>query len=448
VAAPAADGGTTLARHDDSPEPGGADRPAAPPGDRPPARPGSGAPPVGSGAGRPIPPPPLPPVDYGARARRAFGCGCFGCGGLFFLFGMALFLVSAVPNPVALTIAAIAAVMPVPFYSWVILQLDRYEAEPWQILAGAFLWGALGATFISAILNSLIGAILQRDVGEAAGELLTSVLVAPVVEEAAKGAALLVLFVIARREFDNVLDGIIYGMLIGLGFAMTENILYFGRIYLEGGVIGVGVLFYVRVLLGGFGHALYTGTTGAAVGFARETHRRALLFVLPPLGYLLAVLQHAAWNGIGATIVPAIVPQDLNPLVLLFVVMPITSIVLTGPGLLALLFITVLAWRRESQVIRTFLADEVGRGVITPDEYAHLPSLRRRFSQEVGALRRRGVGAFFAMRDFHQVATDLAFRKWHVSRGDHPTRGPMVAPEELYRQRLAVIRTRLTAPRR
>jgi protease PrsW len=268
------------------------------------------------------------------------------------------------------------------------------------------------------------------------------------VEEAAKGAALLVMFIIARREFDNVLDGIIYGMLIGLGFAMTENILYFGRIYQEGGVVGVGLLFYVRVLLGGFGHALYTGTTGAAVGFARETHRRALLFVLPPIGYILAVLQHAAWNGIGATIVPALLPGDLNPLILLFVVMPITSLLLTGPGLLVLLFIAVLTWRRESQVIRTFLADEVGRGVITADEYAHLPSLRRRFAQEVAALRRRGVGAFFATRDFHQVATDLAFRKWHVSRGDRPTRGPMVAPEDLYRQQLAAIRARLTrAPR-
>ena len=419
---------------DESREPGAPDvRPTTPPGDNAPAH-----------GPAPIPPPPLPDRDDRGRVRRFFGCGCLGCGGLFFLFGMGLLLVSAVPNPVALTIAAIAAVIPVPMYLFAVLQLDRFETEPWQVLTAAFLWGALVATFFSAILNSLIGAIIAAALGEALGELLTASLVAPIVEETAKGVAVLLLLVIVRHEFDNVLDGIVYGSLIGLGFAMTENILYYGRQYQEEGVVGLGLLFYLRSLLGGFGHALYTGTTGAAVGFARESTNWFVKLVLPPVGYLLAIFQHAAWNFLAGALIPALLPESLNPLVLLFVVMPLMSLVLTGPGLLALLGVAVFAWRRESRVIRMHLADEVTAGVLTPAEYAMLPSLRARFWNEVGALRQRGIGAFLATRSFHLAATELAFRKWHVSRGERPKRTQRITPEDLYRQQLAILRVRMS----
>ena len=391
-----------------------------------------------------IPPPPLPARNEGGRVRRFFGCGCLGCGGLFFLFGMSLLLVSAIPSPIALGIAAVAAVIPVPVYLFAILQLDRFETEPWQVLTAAFLWGALVATFISAILNSLIGAIIASALGEALGELLTASLVAPIVEETAKGVAVLLLLVIVRHEFDNVLDGIVYGSLIGLGFAMTENILYYGRQYQEEGVVGLGILFYLRSLLGGFGHALYTGTTGAAVGFARESTNWFVKLVLPPIGYVLAILQHAAWNFLGGALIPALLPESLNPFVLLFVVMPLMTVILTGPGMLTLLGVALFAWRRESNVIRRFLADEVTTGVLTPAEYAILPSIRSRFWTEVRTLRRRGFRAFFATRDFHLAATELAFRKWHLSRGERPKRAQRITPEDLYRQQLATLRVRMT----
>jgi protease PrsW len=250
-----------------------------------------------------------------------------GCAGLFFLFGMALLLVVAVPNPLVLGIAAVAAVLPVPLFAFVVLQLDRYEHEPWQLLLSAFLWGAVVATFVAALFNDLIGTIITAMVGEALGEVLTASVVAPVVEETAKGFALLILYFILRHEFDNVLDGIVYGSLVGIGFAMTENILYFGRMLQENGLIGLGILFYLRVILGGFGHALYTGTIGAGLGYARETRRRWIIPVIVPGAYLFGIGQHAAWNFLAATLVPALLPDDLNPLVLLFVVMPITSLV-------------------------------------------------------------------------------------------------------------------------
>jgi RsiW-degrading membrane proteinase PrsW (M82 family) len=356
---------------------------------------------------------------------------------------MGLLLVVSIPNPIVLGIAAAAAVLPVPLFAFLVLQLDRYEHEPWQVLVSAFLWGALVATFIAAIFNDVIGGIVNSLVGDQLGEVVTSGAVAPIVEETAKGFALLLLYIVVRHEFDNVLDGIVYGALVGIGFAMTENILYFGRELQADGLIGLGVLFYFRVILGGFGHALYTGTTGAGIGFARETNRRWLIPFMVIGGYLLAILQHASWNFIGATLVPALLPEDLNPVVQLFVVMPITTVVLTAPGMLALLLISFFAWRREKGVIRDFLRDEVQLGTLTQQEYEALPSWRRRFGAEMSAWRRHGLRALFAQRDLHQAATELAFRKWHLDRGEKPKRGQRRQPEELYRQRIAVYRTHL-----
>ena len=390
-----------------------------------------------------IPPPPPDPEELAANRRRVFSCGCLGCGGLFFFLGMGLLLVAAVPNPVALGIAATAAVLPVPLYTFLVLQLDRYEHEPWQVLVAAFLWGALVATFIAAISNDVIGAIVTAMVGEALGEVLASSAVAPIVEETAKGFALLLLYWIIRHEFDNVLDGIVYGSLVGIGFAMTENILYFGRTYLEDGLEGVQVLFYLRVILGGFGHALYTGTTGAGLGFARVTRHTWLIPIVVPGAYVLAILQHAAWNFFAGTLMPALLPEDIALGTLLFVVMPIVTFVLTAPGMLALLVIAYLAWRREKAVIRDHLQDEVERGVLTAEEWERLPSWRRRAGAELATLRRHGLKAYFAHRDLHQAATELAFRKWHLSRGERPKGPQRRQPEDRYRERIAVHRAHL-----
>ena len=61
----------------------------------------------------------------------------------------------------------------------------------------------------------------------------------------------------------------------------------------------------------------------------------------------------------------------------------------------------------------------------------------------MAAWKRHGLRAFFAERDLHQAATELAFRKWHLARGERPKRTQRRQPEDMYRQRIAVYRTRL-----
>ena len=68
---------------------------------------------------------------------------------------------------------------------------------------------------------------------EATGEAFGAVISAPLVEESAKAIILLIFFFAKRDEFDGVVDGIVYAAMVGLGFAMTENIQYYGRAAFE-----------------------------------------------------------------------------------------------------------------------------------------------------------------------------------------------------------------------
>jgi len=79
----------------------------------------------------------------------------------------------------------------------------------------------------------------------------------------------------ARREFDNVMDGLVYGALIGLGFQVMEDIQYFMLAASWSGDAAGSVvdMFFLRVVLSGlYSHMLFTGFLG--FGFAYYVTRR------------------------------------------------------------------------------------------------------------------------------------------------------------------------------
>jgi RsiW-degrading membrane proteinase PrsW (M82 family) len=122
-------------------------------------------------------------------------------------------------------LSILAAVVPAVLYSLAIWWFDKYEKEPWGLLAATFLWGALPAIFVSLVAEVLLDIPFSAVLGEAVGQVIAGSAVAPVVEEVAKGFAISLIFLIFRREFDGVLDGIVYGALVVFGFGMTENLL-------------------------------------------------------------------------------------------------------------------------------------------------------------------------------------------------------------------------------
>src|SRR4051794_2029683 len=185
------------------------------------------------------------------------------------------------------------ALVPVCIVLPALLWLDRLEAEPVPQLLFAFGWGAVVATSAALLVNTYSLAVLTAHGGSVS---TTSVLVAPWVEETAKGSIVLIILLWRRQEFDGVVDGIVYAGLAGLGFAFTENVLYLGRSLQENGASGLAVTFVLRCLFGPFAHPLFTMATGVGLGIAVQTRRAWLRVAAPVIGLMTAVLLHGLWN--------------------------------------------------------------------------------------------------------------------------------------------------------
>jgi RsiW-degrading membrane proteinase PrsW (M82 family) len=346
-------------------------------------------------------------------------------------------------GPTAFLISAIAAVLPAPVYGAAILWLDRHEREPARLVIAVFLWGAVVAIAIAGLINLVTLRALSEAFGPERGALLWASLPVPVVEETAKGLALLLLLAFMRREFDNVLDGIVYGALVGLGFAMTENVEYFMRAFNHGGVAALGVNFYVRAVLTGFNHSMYTGMIGLGFGLARETRHPAVRWIAPAGGFCAAIILHGLWNfGVS---VPWMLGWKLSVGVRLLVIEPLLVAILVLPGVITLLAIAVLTWRRESRIISEALADETATGAVTEAERAVIRDARARRQRLVRTLASRGIGAWMELRRLYDLQTELAFQKWHAQRGERLPAAEPYASEEALRQRIRASRARLQA---
>ena len=190
----------------------------------------------------------------------------------------------------AMLIILVATILPTYLYVRLFYWADRYEREPFWLVAGAFLWGA-----IPAIIASLVAEMILAAPTRGAG-LVEDALSAPIVEELSKGFALLLIFWFMRREFDGVLDGLIYGSMIGFGFAMTENFLYFIGAYDQGGYANLTLIFFLRTVLFGLNHAFYTGFSGIGLGLALVSRRGLARFIWPLCGLIAAITAHSLHN--------------------------------------------------------------------------------------------------------------------------------------------------------
>lgn len=329
--------------------------------------------------------------------------------------------------------ASLAALSVVPFYTGLILLLDRHEKEPGWLLLGALLWGGVVATFFSLIFNDIGSAILQALFGRALGQQLTPPLVAPVVEETSKGLAVLGIFLLWRREFTNTVDGIVYGALAGLGFAATENVLYFARFAREGGIGLLTVGFVIRAVLGGLSHSVYTACTGAGLGYAREG-TGPLRWVAPVLGYFAGMFLHFLWNFSASFVLPAI-GRSAGSLVLL--ALPVMSFFIEGIPLVLLLVLAYSAGKREVAAIREGLAQEVQSGSLAADEVERLTRPRERSRHLWQVLTSRGPGAWNVLRQLYDAQVDLAFALWRAGRGE-----PVTRDVDHLRERVRVLRER------
>ena len=302
-----------------------------------------------------------------------------------------------------LLVGIVLGTLPVPVYVALALWLDRFEKEPAWMLAGTFFWGATVAVFFSFIFNTINGLIFGALFGAGAGQILGGVVSAPIVEEGSKGLALFILYWWKKDEFDGVVDGVIYAAMVGLGFAMAENFLYYGRTFAEGGIEGSLLVFVLRGLISPFAHPLFTSMTGIGLGLARQSNSSFVKFAAPAAGLLAAMLLHALWNFSG-------VPLGL-------VGFFGTYLLVMVPALLGVLVMVFLGLRREGMVIRHYLTPELQSGLITRQEYDALGSVGGRIGSSFRALSSGGFQGWRAYSRFSETATELAFHRDRVQRG-------------------------------
>jgi RsiW-degrading membrane proteinase PrsW (M82 family) len=242
-------------------------------------------------------------------------------------------------------------------FASVLYWLDRYEKEPVLLLGGVFLWGAVIAAGSAFLINTVLGIGISVFTGSAlATDLATGSLIAPLVEETLKGLAVVAVFIIFRREFDSVLDGIIYAGVAALGFAATENTYYIYTYgFQETGWSGILSLSFVRIVLVGWQHPFYTAFIGIGLALARTNRSGWVRFGAPFLGWNLAMFTHAFHNTVASLL------GGVEGLVI--------GTLFDWTGWLFMFGIIIWATWSDGQSLKKYLAVEVRAGTITQAQY-------------------------------------------------------------------------------
>jgi RsiW-degrading membrane proteinase PrsW (M82 family) len=245
-------------------------------------------------------------------------------------------------------------------YLWFIHYEDRYTTVPPELAAAGFVWGGVAAIGAFALLgNDAVMSLYAKTFGASFAFDWGAALTAPIDEELAKGAGILLLVTLAPQLIRSPFDGLILGAFVGLGFQISEDISYafIGAADAFGDVGAAWTTIVVRILASIPSHWMYSGVFGAGliwfIGRPDVPARKGL-----GLGLMLtAMLMHGLWDASGA----------IGPLV---------------PPLVAAGIISVFVWVYRTTVpierewMRELMAPEVELGVITPAELDALAGSR------------------------------------------------------------------------
>ncbi len=292
-------------------------------------------------------------------------------------------------------------------YLFFIRWADRFEPEPWWLIISAFVWGACFATvgggISSSIASSVTAALFDASPGDM--DAIGATVFAPIFEESFKGLGVSLIALasaLGLRELDGPLDGAIYGGVVGLGFTLTEDILYVANQFATAGFGGFVVLLFLRTVLLGLSHCTFTACTGLGFGIATEAKSWVIKVGAPIFGFGCAILMHAMHNAL-----PTFFGTEGLAVML---------VVSWGIDILFFVLLALLVVRDRSIVVRE-LASEVG-DLLHPLELQLVTSYFALGWRNLGVLFSRGWTSFRLRRKKQVLLVELAFIKSRRRRGE------------------------------
>ena len=319
----------------------------------------------------------------------------------------------------------------------VIYYLDRYEKEPVRLLGTALLAGGVAAPLLAAGLETLFltwagrpgpPATLASQATSIPG--FATVRVA-IIEELVLGAVILLVFFLVRHEIDGLLDGLVYGGVVGVGYGLAAN---FWAIWTTPVILGgleERTLF--STVVSGTNWVFYAGVIGMFLAVARRAGPGRVV-VLGALGTVIAMGFHLLHDFIPTWVAADAGSIETSDVAALLADLPNVL------GLIALAAIAVWTVGREKVIVGRELLDEVEAGVVTREDYATVTNSFRRFGTLAGALG-GGIGTWRLRRRLYMLEVELAFRKHH-DRSDRSVPAKLLEPEE-YRRLIVETRSEI-----
>ena len=191
------------------------------------------------------------------------------------------------------------------FYLALVKSLSFYNAESTLSLFYCFLWGSIVAVVFSITWEVVFTDAVSSHLDDEEMFYFSNIILAPVIEEIFKGLGILILFIIAlntRKGLRGPLSGLVYGGIIGLGFALTEDISYMMDAVEDGGLFELIGTFFVRVILLGLSHTTYTAVIGLGFGYAIVSDKKINRIIYPLTGLAGAIVLHSMRNLLVTTL--------------------------------------------------------------------------------------------------------------------------------------------------
>ncbi len=292
-------------------------------------------------------------------------------------------------------------------YVLLLIFLDRLRPTTWSMKWMALGWGACAAVFISLIVNTWAGELMKAEGPvDASQGARAAIFSAPFVEEAAKATVLFFIAIAMRRRIVGVHQALTLAALSAVGFAFTENVVYYIRVFMYAVTIygtdadaELQQLFLMRGVMLSFGHPLFTSMTAIGLIVALLNRSKLVRVLAPVAGYLAAAFGHMLFNGFASL--------SSNTLMMMLVGWLVV---------LGLVVFTIFRYVHQTRNIKARLAELVQLGWLEVSDPVEMSRLFGRWRMAISALL-RGPRVFTATLRLQRSLTELAYLRDAEMRG-------------------------------